>query len=744
MPSSLSHTEGAAPNARPALLAPWVGWRLRGLVAITLAACLAIFGWMRWLADAPQLPLAFAQAPGGLVLQPDSAVAPPHVSTRTLVALHDAQQQPIALPSSALAPRWTPGDAQRQTVLQFHAALQRAATQGPLSLTWADGSHTSLAPSPRGLVGLGWWPWPLAALALLLVLTGAVLALARPHVSNLLYFFICLCQATGLLFVAAWSAPGLGLPATLVALDMPVRAALDLASVAAALHALLLQPKRPPHARGLAALNGGVIAVCVLGLVSGQLPAAWPVVQALMFAAAVVALWATQMAAREGPQPVVRLVGRLTFSSGVATSLMTLAVLFGTRLGASTRAVELVVLLGSLWLALLLLAPFLLRSRAAMREFAVLAGVSTVAASLDVLFITVFSLSSFTSLTLVVFIALGLYAAARQWLFDRLLASQALTTERIFEQIYRAAREVQAHPERHAQQLAQLLRGLFEPLEVQRYLQPVPHARVAGGGAVLLVPVLEVAAADGSSEQRALLLRHARRGQRIFTREDAQLADRVVEQLRRAVAYDLAVERGRSEERQRIAQDLHDDIGARLLTLMYQAPTPDMEDYVRHTLKDLKTLTRGLAAGEHRLSHALAEWKTDIAQRLGAARVELDWSARYDDDLRLSMVQWSAITRVLRELVSNTLHHGHATAVSVRLELAQQALHLVVADNGRGGDPQSWAPGLGLGGVRKRIKLLGGEVQWRQGEAGAGDSAAPGIVCEVHIAHFAAKAVTPL
>ncbi|MFY9512487.1 MAG: ATP-binding protein, partial [Rubrivivax sp.] len=231
----------------------------------------------------------------------------------------------------------------------------------------------------------------------------------------------------------------------------------------------------------------------------------------------------------------------------------------------------------------------------------------------------------------------------------------------------------------------------------------------------------------------ALVLRFARRGQRLFTSEDARLADRIVEQLRRAVAYDKAVERGRNEERQRIAQDLHDDIGARLLTLMYQAQTPEMEDYIRHTLLDLKTLTRGLAAAEHRLSHAAAEWKSDLTQRLTAAHVQLGWSFEVDHDVRLSVVQWSALTRVLRELVSNAIYHAQASQVDVAFSLIGSKLTLSVADDGNGRDPQSWSHGLGLGGVRKRVKLLGGEVRWRE-------NTPRGIVCEVGVAEFLVKA----
>jgi signal transduction histidine kinase len=201
----------------------------------------------------------------------------------------------------------------------------------------------------------------------------------------------------------------------------------------------------------------------------------------------------------------------------------------------------------------------------------------------------------------------------------------------------------------------------------------------------------------------------------------------------RALAHDRAVESGRSEERTRIAQDLHDDIGARLLTLMYKAQSPEMEDYVRHTLLDLKTLTRGLAASEHRLSYAAAEWKADLTQRLTAAHVQLGWSVDYDRDVRLSVVQWSALTRVLRELISNALYHAHASRVDVTFSLAGALLTLSVADDGSGRDPQAWSHGLGLGGVRKRVKLLGGEVRWRE-------NLPRGIVCEVRVQEFLVKA----
>jgi len=162
---------------------------------------------------------------------------------------------------------------------------------------------------------------------------------------------------------------------------------------------------------------------------------------------------------------------------------------------------------------------------------------------------------------------------------------------------------------------------------------------------------------------------------------------------------------------------------------MYQSPTREMEDYLRHTLQDLKTLTRGLAASEQRLSDASAEWKTDLTQRLSAAHATLGWAFSIDQDPRLSVVQWSGLTRVLRELISNALHHGHASRVDVRFKLERGHLSLQVIDDGEGSNPTEWAHGLGLGGVRKRVKLMGGQVTWYE-------NTPRGVVCAMHVESF--------
>lgn len=128
-----------------------------------------------------------------------------------------------------------------------------------------------------------------------------------------------------------------------------------------------------------------------------------------------------------------------------------------------------------------------------------------------------------------------------------------------------------------------MLDDLFEPLQVDLTSRQVRQSRIASDGLSLGVPMpmLEGETSPGGS----VLVRFAQRGHRLFVAEDARLTDRIVEQLHHAVVFDRALQHGRAEERAGIAPDLHDDIGARLLTLMYTARSTEVEDRVRHPCK---------------------------------------------------------------------------------------------------------------------------------------------------------------
>ena len=708
----------------------WIGLRRRLLVALALAGCVGLYLLVRLLAQTPLIDAQWQPGPRGQLILKSSS-DPALAAHRGLALLAASAGDTVLDLRGGLrlgAPRWTVDDIERQRQVQARDRINHLFASGPVSLRFEDGSVVVVTPTPRGFAGLGAAFWLLAAPALMLFLVGAVVVLAKPMPVNCLFAVMAGCQSMSLLWIGIESGAVLAPVLPLFVDDMPWRLGLDLVTSAAAVHGFALYPRRVRAGGAVGAIVWGVVAVALLLITQFDVPGLWWWGQGLILTLGLLAVWVLTLSYREEPNPFAAVMRRFAIAALGTMVVVDAALVAADWQPAMAQGVAAsAVLVWSLFLAsLMVLVPFLSKARQLLREFAMLAGLSTLATSLDLLFISLFSLEQFASLTLAVFIALAAYAGARQWMLDQMLGSRVLTTERTFEQLYRIAREVQKQPERRPVLLAQLLRELFEPLELLHVARAAPRARVLADGSALVVPVRGGGTTGDEGEPLSLVLRFARRGRRIFTREDARLTDRIVEQLRRAVAYDRAVERGRSEERMRLAQDLHDDIGARLLTLMYKSQDPEIEDYLRHTLQDLKTLTRGLAASHHRLSHSIAEWKADIQQRLTAAHIELAWSFSFDEDPELSVVQWSGLTRVLRELVTNAIYHARATRLEIEASLVDGALNLKVADDGIGRKPGEWSHGLGLGGVRKRVKQLGGQVVWRENDG-------QGIVCEVRI-----------
>ena len=723
--------------------ARWMGWRLRLLVLAALLGCVGIFLAVRWVADSVHLDASWRSDGKGrleLVTSRDAELKP--FSGQVLVGLVGLEYRDAAngtgasasgavIETSALAlqrsARWIIDDAQRSRMQALQAALTTATSHAAVRLFFANGDLVDVRTTPRGYWSQGGVFWLLCAAALAMYLMAMVVMLSRPSGRNLLYGVMAICQSVNLLFIAMESISDLGVPVALSTMNVAIRMSLDLVTGAAIVHATCLHPRRLPGSNMIALATWLSTAVLLVVATTGQLSHLWWWAQVWMGGLGLLAIGLLTWSYRLEPHPVAEILRRFGWVAVASWLLLTLS------LAAADRVPSLqlnVAAIGSMtwyvfFAAIFLLVPFISKSRQAMREFALLAAISTVATSLDLMFVAVFSLGQFASLSLSLFLSLAVYAGAREWLLNQLMGKNILTTERMFEHLYRIAREVEVRPERTAALLGQLLREIFEPMEVTIIAKRSRETRIVSDGSAMILPVPELRSADNLQAQ-SIMIRFAQRGRRLFISEDARLTDRIVEQLRRAVMFDKAVEQGRTEERKRLAQDLHDDIGARLLTLMYKAQDLEMEQYIRHTLQDLKTLTRGLAASDHRLSHAAAEWKTDLTHRLTAAHIKLGWAFSTDADPLLSVGQWSALTRVMRELVSNSIAHAQAVHVDIELRLEAERLDLTVTDNGCGRNPRAWAHGLGLGGVRKRVKQLGGEVEWREAQP-------CGIACHVII-----------
>ena len=148
---------------------------------------------------------------------------------------------------------------------------------------------------------------------------------------------------------------------------------------------------------------------------------------------------------------------------------------------------------------------------------------------------------------------------------------------------------------------------------------------------------------------------------------------------------ELRVEQVTEKERKRIAADLHDDLGAKLLTIVHTSDSEHISSLAREALEEMRLSVRGLTGKPVRAADALADWRAETVSRLGQAGIEADWAGPPEDfDRPMSARAFVQTTRILREAVSNIIKHSGASRCTVRCTIDEREIGLVVQDNGRG------------------------------------------------------------
>ena len=227
-----------------------------------------------------------------------------------------------------------------------------------------------------------------------------------------------------------------------------------------------------------------------------------------------------------------------------------------------------------------------------------------------------------------------------------------------------------------------VLLALLAGLEVLAW-RADPGAVWRGHTVRLALPVLVLVVSFRLVQHFAQALRAAEAGRSTL---EARIQEAALEIERNfAQLAELRVEQVTEKERKRIAADLHDDLGAKLLTIVHTSESERISTLAREALEEMRLSVRGLTGKPVRAADALADWRAESVSRLGQAGIEADWSGPSEDiDRLMSARAFVQTTRILREAVSNIIKHSGASHCKVRCAIDEREIGLVVQDNGRG------------------------------------------------------------
>ena len=176
---------------------------------------------------------------------------------------------------------------------------------------------------------------------------------------------------------------------------------------------------------------------------------------------------------------------------------------------------------------------------------------------------------------------------------------------------------------------------------------------------------------------------------------------------------EMRVEQVTEKERKRIAADLHDDLGAKLLTIVHTSESERISTLAREALEEMRLSVRGLTGKPMRLADALADWRAETVLRLGQANIEADWRSPPEElDQLLPARGFVQTTRILREAVSNIIKHSGASHCKVRCAISEHEFGLIVQDNGKGIPMEldgKLDRGHGMSSMKHRAKQMQGQ-----------------------------------
>ncbi len=208
---------------------------------------------------------------------------------------------------------------------------------------------------------------------------------------------------------------------------------------------------------------------------------------------------------------------------------------------------------------------------------------------------------------------------------------------------------------------------------------------------------------------------HARvEAERQIASAEQRMAERIAEVERsHGELAEQKLEQVTERERKRIAADLHDDLGAKLLTIVHTSESDRISTLAREALEEMRLSVRGLTGKPVHLIDALGDWRAEVVSRLGQANILAEWKSPAEDvEHTLQARAYVQTTRILRESVSNIIKHSGATHATVSSTVQGSDFVLTIQDNGQGIATEVESRldrGHGMASMKSRAKQMHGQ-----------------------------------
>lgn len=207
---------------------------------------------------------------------------------------------------------------------------------------------------------------------------------------------------------------------------------------------------------------------------------------------------------------------------------------------------------------------------------------------------------------------------------------------------------------------------------------------------------------------------------------DAQIAKEKFLKEQELIGVNSMLE-GQEKERQRLANELHDDLGSVLTTLKFHFDAfrarkneqgPQRDQLLEETDKLLDEAYLKVRTIAHARNTGIDPNDGLVpAVKLFASKVSVmnSLTIEVNDngmDKRLNNHLEITTFRIIQELITNIVKHSRATAATIHLTQHESSINVMIEDNGTGFDLTNVKPsaGMGLHSIQKRVESLGGSV----------------------------------